>query len=65
MKIVVFGTGNYFDRYFKYIEKFDTVIVVDNNVIKQGTIIKGYLIESPEILNEIAIDFNGNIRAKD
>ena len=56
MKIVVFGTGNYFDRYFKYIEKFDTVIVVDNNVIKQVTIIKGYLIESPEILNEIEFD---------
>lgn len=56
MKIVIFGTGIYFDRYLKYIQKYEVVSVVDNDINKQGSIIEGYHIESPRNLNEIKFD---------
>lgn len=56
MKIVIFGTGNYFYSYLKYIEKFEVVTVVDNNINKQGTAVNGYHIESPETLKSMEFD---------
>lgn len=56
MKIIIFGTGNYFYRYLKYIEKFEAVTVVDNNINKQGTTINNYRIESPETLKTMKFD---------
>lgn len=56
MKIVIFGTGTYFDRYLKYIQKYEVVSVVDNDINKQGSVIEGYHIESPRNLKEIKFD---------
>lgn len=52
-KIVLFGTGSYFDLYVNhYGKRFPPAYAVDNSVDKQGTIKSGIKIFSPENLRQ-------------
>lgn len=52
-KLILFGTGNYFDFFLKtYGEKYKPEYAVDNNESKWGTIKNGVLIRRPDILKE-------------
>jgi len=41
MKILIFGTGKYYQRYKKWFSFFDIVAFVDNNSLKQNTLLNG------------------------
>lgn len=56
MKCIIFGTGEYYRRYLKYIKKLIVVSVVDNDREKQGKYIDGYLIESPDTIQKQIYD---------
>lgn len=56
-KIIIWGTGNYFERYYKYIKACNVVAVVDNNSSKWNTYIYEYKIYSPEIIKDIEYDY--------
>ena len=48
MRILVFGTGDYYERYKKWLRNDDIVALLDNNKGKQGQIIDGNHVLSPE-----------------
>lgn len=50
-KLVVFGTGNFAQRFMDgYASRYPVALVVDNNPQKQGQSLRGVRIESPEAL---------------
>ena len=38
MRVLIFGTGNYYNRYKKWFSKQEVVAILDNAVEKQNTI---------------------------
>lgn len=48
MKYLLFGTGDYYERYKKWFTDCDIVALLDNSVKKQNTFIDGHLVLSPE-----------------
>jgi len=48
MKILVFGTGEYYERFKKWIAKEEIIALIDNSPIKQNTIIDGIIVLSPK-----------------
>lgn len=48
MKILLFGTGDYYNRYKKWFARQDVVALLDNSKQKQHTVIDGVEILSPE-----------------
>lgn len=48
MKIILFGTGDYYHRYKKWFEKEEILALLDNSANKQGKMIDGYRVLSPE-----------------
>ena len=48
MKFLLFGTGDYYDRYKKWFPKEDVVALLDNSLTKQGTCLDDIPIVSPK-----------------
>lgn len=48
MKYLLFGTGDYYERYKKWFEKDEVTALLDNSLIKQNTYIDGIKVVSPE-----------------
>lgn len=48
MKLLVFGTGEYYQRFKKWLAKEDVVALLDNSPEKQNTMIDGIEVLSPE-----------------
>lgn len=48
MDYLIFGTGDYFRRYIHWFRERNVIALIDNDKQKQGTIIEGYPVLSPE-----------------
>lgn len=48
MKYLLFGTGDYYDRYKKWFSREDVLALLDNSPSKQGTFLNGIPVLSPE-----------------
>ncbi len=48
MKILLFGTGDYYNRYKKWFEHQEVLALLDNSVQKQNTYVDGFKVLSPE-----------------
>lgn len=48
MKILLFGTGDYYERYKKWFDKKDVQALLDNSLQKQGKLIDGYRVLLPK-----------------
>lgn len=48
MKVILFGTGDYYNKYKNWFEKEDIVGILDNDQQKQGTVIDGIQVYAPE-----------------
>lgn len=51
MDIVIFGTGNYYRRFRRFIDMSKVTAIVDNNPSKWGMLIDGMKISSPDDIN--------------
>ena len=47
MKCLIFGTGEYYNRYKKWLAKEEVVALLDNSFAKQNTFIDGIEVLSP------------------
>ncbi len=56
MKVAIFGTGNYYERYKKWIPMEDIAILLDNNKEKQGKTIDGHFVIAPADFNMYTFD---------
>ena len=56
MKFLLFGTGEYYNRYKIWFEKKDISALIDNSEEKQGCRIDGIFVISPEDIFEYAFD---------
>ena len=48
MKYLLFGTGDYYERYKKWFLSQDVLALMDNSTVKQGLTIDGIEVMSPE-----------------
>lgn len=48
MKLLVFGTGEYYERFKKWIVDEEVVALLDNSPVKQNTVVDGVKVLSPE-----------------
>ncbi len=48
MKFLLFGTGDYYERYKKWFSREEVLALLDNSLTKQGTFLDGIRILSPE-----------------
>lgn len=48
MRILIFGTGDYYHRFKKWLAQEDVIALIDNSLQKQGTVIDGIRVLSPE-----------------
>lgn len=48
LKFLLFGTGDYYERYKKWFAKEDVLALLDNSLVKQNTYLDGNKILSPE-----------------
>lgn len=56
MKILIFGTGDYYERYKKWLVQEELLALIDNSQQKQGTEIDGVKVLSPEDAVELPYD---------
>lgn len=56
IRSLIWGTGNYFNQYRDKILKLNVVAIVDSDVKKQGTIIDGIQVISPEMVPQVEFD---------
>lgn len=56
MKILIFGTGDYYERYKKWLVQEEILALIDNSQQKQGTEIDGVKVLSPEDAVELPYD---------
>lgn len=56
LKYLIFGTGDYYERYKKWFHRDEVVALLDNSKTKQNTIIDGIMVLSPE--EGIKLDFD-------
>ncbi len=57
MKLVIFGTGNYYKQYKKYFSKDEILYLVDNDEQKQGTMLDGKIIYEKHQINYSLCDY--------
>ena len=50
MKILLFGTGDYYQKYKRWFRKEDIAGLIDNDANKQGTLIDGYEVYPPQMI---------------
>ena len=53
---VLFGTGDYYERYKAWFKDREVVALLDNSAIKQGTVIDGIPVVSPERIKDLDYD---------
>ena len=56
MKLLLFGTGDYYNRYKIWFEQEEVLGLIDNSVSKQGDVIDGHPVFSPE--EAVKLDFD-------
>lgn len=56
MKILLFGTGDYYRKYRKWFRKEDIVALIDNNQNKRGTYLDNFIIYLPEDAIKVPYD---------
>ena len=56
MKFLLFGTGDYYERYKKWFPYDDVVALIDNSPEKHNTMIDGHLVVSPEEAVKLRFD---------
>ncbi len=56
MKILVFGTGNEYQKYGKWLGNEDIVALLDNDIKKQGTVIGNIPVVSPQKAKFFSVD---------
>ena len=56
LKYVLFGTGDYYQRFRHWFEERKVVAILDNDVTKQGTTIDGYSVIAPDQITEYCYD---------
>lgn len=56
MRAILFGLGNYYGRFRKYFSDNDIVALCDNNIERQGEIIDGKRVISPEDISAYEYD---------
>lgn len=47
-RILIFGTGDYYQRYCKWLNHYQIIALIDNDSHKQGTLLDGYPVMSPQ-----------------
>lgn len=57
MRILIFGTGDYYNRYKKWLEEKDVLALVDNDKQKIGTMMDGKPIISPFEIKKYEFDY--------
>lgn len=57
MRVLIFGTGNYYKRYKKWFSKQEVVAILDNAVEKQNTILDGIKVYSPDKVVDLGYDY--------
>ena len=56
MRIVVFGTGTYYERFRFFLQNYEIVALLDNNQKKHGQYKDGYLILPPHAITTLTYD---------
>ena len=56
MKYLLFGTGDYYERYRKWFDKEDVLALLDNSAAKQNTLLDDSLVLSPQKGIELPYD---------
>lgn len=56
MRYILFGTGVYYTRFFHWFAKKNVVAILDNDKKKQGEILDGHIVVSPEKIVEYSYD---------
>lgn len=57
IKVIIFGTGEYYKRYNKWLELADIVALLDNDSSVQGTFIDGVKVYSPGEVSTFDYDY--------
>lgn len=57
MKILLFGTGDYYNRFKKWFSNYEIIALIDNSLEKQGSYIDGHIVLSPEIAIKMEFDY--------
>ena len=57
MKLLIFGTGDYYSKYKKWIKEDDIIALIDNDTEKQGKIYDHHEVISPYKVTEIVFDY--------
>lgn len=57
MKIVLFGTGDYYNKYKKWFAPGDIVALLDNNSDKAGLTLDGHPVLLPEKITDLYYDY--------
>lgn len=56
MKVLLFGTGDYYERYKIWFDRDDIIALIDNSSIKQNTAIDGIRVLSPKEATKLSFD---------
>lgn len=56
MKVLLFGTGDYYERYKIWFDRDDIIALMDNSSIKQNTAIDGIRVLSPKEATKLSFD---------
>lgn len=56
MAYVLFGTGDYYQRFRNWFNDKTVLAILDNDKKKQGTILDGHLVVPPEMVTELSFD---------
>ena len=56
MKVVLFGTGHYYQQYKECFGKVEIMGLLDNNTDKQGSLIDGHIVYAPEQVISLSFD---------
>lgn len=57
MKVLLFGTGDYYERYKTWFDTDEIVVLIDNSPVKQNTSIDGIQVLSPEKAITLSYDY--------
>lgn len=57
MKLLIFGTGDYYRKYKKWINEEDIDALIDNDTEKQGTIYEGHIVIRPDEVVKRVFDY--------
>lgn len=56
-KVIIYGTGNLYEKYYDKFYDLEIIGVVDSNYKKHGMNIYGHIVGNPEIIKSMQYDF--------